>query len=65
MIQKTATKQAPWYVIPADNKWFARLVVASAIVEALNGLELAFPDVDKAKKKELEQIRDSLLAEKD
>jgi len=65
MIQKTATKQAPWYVIPADNKWFARLIVASAIVEALDGLDLAFPDVDKAKKKELEQIRDSLVADKD
>jgi PPK2 family polyphosphate:nucleotide phosphotransferase len=65
MIQKTATKHAPWYVIPADNKWFARLIVASAIVEALDGLDLAFPDVDKAKKKELEQIRDSLLADKD
>jgi PPK2 family polyphosphate:nucleotide phosphotransferase len=65
MIQKTATKHAPWYVIPADNKWFARLIVASAIVEALDGLDLAFPDVDKAKKKELEQIRESLLADKD
>src|SRR6202158_54139 len=65
MIQKTATKHAPWYVIHADNKWFARLIVASAIVEALDGLDLAFPDVDKAKKKELEQIRDSLLADKD
>jgi hypothetical protein len=64
MIQKTATKHAPWYVIPADNKWFARLIVASAIVEALDDLDLAFPDVDKAKKKELEQIRDSLLADK-
>jgi PPK2 family polyphosphate:nucleotide phosphotransferase len=65
MIQKTATKHAPWYVIPADNKWFARLVIASAIVEALNELDLAFPDVDTAKKKELEQVRESLLAEKD
>jgi PPK2 family polyphosphate:nucleotide phosphotransferase len=65
MIQKTATKHAPWYVIPADNKWYARLIVAAAIVEALDGLDLAFPDVDKAKKKELDQIRDSLLADKD
>jgi PPK2 family polyphosphate:nucleotide phosphotransferase len=64
MIQKTATKHAPWYVVPSDNKWFTRLIVASAIVEALNELDLAFPDVDKAKKKELEQVRDSLLAEK-
>jgi PPK2 family polyphosphate:nucleotide phosphotransferase len=65
MIRKTATKYAPWYVVPADNKWFTRLIVASAIVEALCELDLAFPDVDKEKKKELEQIRDSLLEGKD
>ena len=65
MVQSTATKRAPWYVVPADNKWFSRLIVASAIVEALSQLDLAFPDVDKAKKKELAAINDSLLAEKD
>jgi PPK2 family polyphosphate:nucleotide phosphotransferase len=65
MIQKTAARHAPWYVIPSDNKWFTRLIVASAIVEALNQLDLTFPDVDKQKKKELEQIRESLLASKD
>jgi len=64
MVQNTATKRAPWYVVPADNKWYARLVVASAIIEALDGLNLAFPDVDKEKKKELENIREALLAEK-
>jgi len=64
VVQNTATKRAPWYVIPADNKWYARLVVASAIVEALDGLDLAFPDVDKEKKKELEAIREALLKEK-
>jgi PPK2 family polyphosphate:nucleotide phosphotransferase len=63
MVQNTATKRAPWYVIPADNKWYARLVVASAIVEALDGLDLAFPDVDRGKKKELEAIREALLKE--
>src|SRR5260370_1063327 len=42
MVQNTATKRAPWDVIPADNKWYARLVIASAIVEALDGLDLAF-----------------------
>jgi hypothetical protein len=52
-------------VIPADNKWFSRLIIASAIVESLHDLDLAFPDVDKAKKKELEEIRESLLAGKD
>ena len=65
MVQKTAKKKAPWYVIPADNKWYARLVVASAIIEALDGLDLTFPDVDKEKKKELEAIREALLKEKD
>jgi PPK2 family polyphosphate:nucleotide phosphotransferase len=61
MIQKTATKQAPWYIVPADNKWYTRLVVAGAIVDVLRGLDLKFPDTDKAKKKELEKVRDSLL----
>jgi PPK2 family polyphosphate:nucleotide phosphotransferase len=61
MIQKTATKDSPWYVVPADNKWFARLIVASAIIETLDGLDLAFPAVDKAKKKELKTVRESLL----
>ena len=65
MIQKTATKHAPWYVIPADNKWFTRLAVAAAIVDTLNDLDLAFPDVEKAKKKELKAVRNSLLAQKD
>jgi PPK2 family polyphosphate:nucleotide phosphotransferase len=64
LIRNTASKQAPWYVVPADNKWFARLVIASAIVEALGELDLAFPDVDKTKKKELEEIRKALLAGK-
>jgi PPK2 family polyphosphate:nucleotide phosphotransferase len=65
MIQRTATKHAPWYVVPADNKWYTRQVVASAIIETMNGLDLSFPGLDKAKKKELEAARDSLLAEKD
>jgi PPK2 family polyphosphate:nucleotide phosphotransferase len=63
MIQATATKHAPWYVVPADNKWYTRLIVACAIVHALDELKLAFPEVDAAKKKELEQVRDALLAE--
>ena len=65
MIQHTAEKHAPWYVIPADNKWFTRLAVASAIIETLDELDLCFPEVDKNKKKELEAARASLLAEKD
>ncbi|HKV64233.1 MAG TPA: polyphosphate kinase 2 family protein [Candidatus Acidoferrum sp.] len=65
MIQRTATKHAPWYAIPADNKWFTRVAVASAIIETLGELDLAFPDVGEAKKKELEAVRTSLLAQKD
>ena len=65
MIQQTATQHAPWYVVPADNKWFTRLVVASAILEALSDLNLAFPDVDKSKRKGLAGVRASLLAQKD
>jgi PPK2 family polyphosphate:nucleotide phosphotransferase len=65
MIQNTATKHAPWFVVPADNKWFTQMIVASAIIEALDDLNLAFPDVDKTKKKELEGVRASLLAQKD
>jgi PPK2 family polyphosphate:nucleotide phosphotransferase len=65
MIQNTAARHAPWFVVPADNKWFTRLIVASAIIQALDELHLSFPDVDKAKKKELEAVRASLLAQKD
>ena len=65
MIQNTAAKHAPWFVVPADNKWFTRLIVASAIIQALDELHLSFPEVAKARKKELEAVRASLLAQKD
>ena len=65
MIQNTAMKHAPWFVVPADNKWYTRLIVASAIIAALDELRLSFPDVDKAKRKELEAVRKSLIAQKD
>src|SRR2546429_6609981 len=65
MIQHTATKHAPWYIIPADNKWFTRLAVASAIIETLDELDLSFPEVDEEKKKELQAVRGSLLSQKD
>jgi PPK2 family polyphosphate:nucleotide phosphotransferase len=65
MIRKTATKHAPWYVVPADNKWYTQLIVASAIITALEELNLSFPDVDKEKKKELESVRESLLEGRD
>src|ERR1700738_209264 len=49
MIQETATKAAPWYVVPADNKWFTRVVVAAAVIEALADLDLGYPKVDEKK----------------
>ena len=65
MIQNNATKHAPWYVIPADNKMATRLAVASAAIEALNSLDLQFPEVDQEKKKELAKVREALLKGKD
>jgi hypothetical protein len=61
-IRATASERAPWYVVPADNKWFTRLVVAAAIVEVVEGLDLAYPKVD-GKKKELAGARAELAAE--
>jgi PPK2 family polyphosphate:nucleotide phosphotransferase len=63
-IRATAAKHAPWFVVPADNKWFTRLVVAAAIVEALEGLDLAYPKIDAATKSELTAARAALLKEK-
>jgi PPK2 family polyphosphate:nucleotide phosphotransferase len=65
MIRNTATEYAPWFVVPADNKWFTRLVVASAIIETLKTLDLRFPDVDPAKKAELKKVRERLVEGKD
>lgn len=57
MIRGTATEHAPWYAVPADNKWFTRAVVAAVIVDALEGLKLAYPKVDAAQRKELQAAR--------
>ncbi len=59
-IRATATPHAPWYVVPADHKWYARLVVGAAIVDALADLKLAYPTVDAAKKRELRAARAEL-----
>jgi PPK2 family polyphosphate:nucleotide phosphotransferase len=64
MIRNTASKHAPWYVVPADHKWFTRLVVASAVIDALEGLELAFPVVDAAKRRELAAVKRALEQER-
>jgi len=63
MIRHTATGHAPWYVVPANKKWFSRLVVADAVVGALEGLELQYPKVDAAQRKELELARALLSSE--
>jgi PPK2 family polyphosphate:nucleotide phosphotransferase len=62
-IRATATKHAPWYVVPADNKWFTRLVVAAAVVEAVEELDLKYPKVDAKKAKELAAARAELTGE--
>jgi len=63
-IQATASKDAPWFVVPADNKWFSRLVVAAAVVEAVEKLDLEYPKVTHDQKKELAAARAELEAEK-
>ena len=64
-IRRTATPWAPWYVVPADQKWFTRLVVSSAIIEALSSLNLSYPTVPASRHVELEEARKRLLAEDD
>ena len=63
-ISNTATKDAPWYVVPADHKWLTRLVVAAALVERLEALDLKFPKLDDATMAQLETIRAELVAQK-
>jgi PPK2 family polyphosphate:nucleotide phosphotransferase len=63
LIRHTSTSAAPWYVVPADHKWFARVVIGSAIVSAMDRLDLHFPKVDKADRSEFKQVREALLAE--
>lgn len=60
-VRHTASSHAPWYVVPADHKWFTRLVVAAAIVEKLNALNLAYPSLGKEELKELETAKQALL----
>lgn len=63
-IRETSTPETPWYVIPADKKWFTRLAVAGALVDALDGLKLSYPKVEGAALEELEKARAALKAEK-
>jgi len=64
VIRETSLDVAPWYVVPADNKWFTRMVVAAALVDALDRLKLEYPKVEGAALNELQQVRKALEAEK-
>ena len=64
MIRHTATADAPWHVVPADHKWFTRLVVAATVADAMSELDLKFPSVDRAKRRELEAVRVALMRER-
>jgi PPK2 family polyphosphate:nucleotide phosphotransferase len=63
MIRHTATREAPWYVIPADNKWFTRVAVAAAIIDTLESLDLRYPEVGAEAREQLAEARQALLAE--
>jgi PPK2 family polyphosphate:nucleotide phosphotransferase len=63
VVRHTSTEAAPWHVVPADHKWFARVVIGSTIVSALEKLDLKFPKVDPASLQEFKQVRKALLAE--
>jgi PPK2 family polyphosphate:nucleotide phosphotransferase len=63
VIRHTSTRHAPWHIVPADHKWFARVVIGSTIVAALDKLDLHFPKVDKAELGEFKQVRQALLDE--
>ncbi len=64
LIRKTSTEKSPWYVVPADNKAYARIVVAAAILNALNSMKLEYPKVSEAQVAELQLLKKQLLAEK-
>lgn len=63
MIRHTATSEAPWYVVPANHKWFMHLMVSAAIIDALESLDLAYPQVDRDRLKELQGARKALERE--
>ncbi|MBL8766195.1 MAG: polyphosphate kinase 2 family protein [Planctomycetes bacterium] len=63
VVRETSAPHAPWFVVPADNKWFTRAVVAAAVVEALESLELTYPKIGPQQKAELAKARESLLGE--
>jgi PPK2 family polyphosphate:nucleotide phosphotransferase len=64
MIAKTSSEEAPWYVVPADNKWFTRLVVSTVLVDTLESLNLTYPKVDDVKRRELAAAKKLLISKK-
>jgi len=64
LIRETATKDSPWYVVPADNKAFSRVVVASAIIHTMDSLDMEYPKLSKEKLDELNTIKEDLMSEK-
>src|SRR5262249_55265129 len=62
-IRHTASREAPWHVVPADNKWFTRIVVAATIIETLDSLQLGYPQISKDQTKELRAARKKLMDE--
>ena len=65
MIRHTSSPEAPWYVVPADNKWFTRIAVAAAIIETLDALNLRYPSVSEEKLKELAAAKQVLIGDKE
>ena len=63
MIRHTASPDAPWYVVPADNKWFTRIVVAATVIETLDALKLRYPEAGDEKLKELGAAKQMLISE--
>jgi PPK2 family polyphosphate:nucleotide phosphotransferase len=63
MIRATSRPHGPWYVVPADHKWFARLIVAAAVIDALDGLDLHFPEIKGEALEEMQRVRKALLGE--
>jgi PPK2 family polyphosphate:nucleotide phosphotransferase len=63
MIRSTSSEYAPWHIVPADNKWFTRIAVASILIEALSGLDLRYPAIDKKRRASLAVARKQLLSE--
>jgi polyphosphate kinase 2 (PPK2 family) len=64
MVRETSSEHAPWLIVPADHKWYTRLVVAAAVVDALEGLDLQVPEVPSGRKRALARARHELMSEK-